>query len=157
KKLKRMKNLKMIGLALSIPHILLLLPFMKYMPYALPILALSITPAILVYRYIKDWRYAAVVGAHGLDGGATFFAIDFFGKFTGIVYGEQHVLSRAVGELFGSYFTFYALKISIALAAVYLIHKEKMREEEKNYILLIIMIMGFAPGIRGILRILVGG
>ena len=41
--------------------------------------------------------------------------------------------------------------------AVCLISKEKMDEEDKNFVILVLLIMGFAPGIRDILRMTVGG
>ena len=72
-------------------------------------------------------------------------------------YFEQHVVSAAIGELAGTYFTFYLLKTVIAFAAAYVVMKEKMDLEDKYYILLVFMIMGFAPGLRDIMRMMVGG
>ena len=139
---------------------------MRYAVYALPVLVLAAIPAYLAYMYFKDRILAAIVAGQALDGAATFFVIDFFSKVSGIGYFEQHVLSSAIGSFFGSFFPFYLLKALIAFAAAYVLSKEKDEieagfmglrfEMDRNYIALVIIIMGFAPGIRDILRMVVG-
>ena len=155
--LKRMDLLIYVGLALWVPHLLLLLPFMEYAVYALPILALAAIPAYLAWRHFKDMALTGIVAGQALDGAATFFVIDVFSKISGIQYFEQHVISSAIGQLGGSFFLFYLLKVGIAFGAAYLLRKEKMGDEDRNYLALVLMIMGFAPGIRDLLRMMVGG
>ena len=156
-RIKRMELLGYVGLALWLPHFLLLLPFMGYVVFAIPILVLAAIPAYLALRYFKDWVLAAIVAGQALDGAATVVAIDFFSSISGVQYFEQHVFSAAIGSLFGTYFTFYLLKIVIAFVAAYLLTKEKMELQEKYYIALVLMILGFAPGIRDVLRMVIGG
>lgn len=153
---KRMDRLWLIGTVLWAPHFLLLMPFMGYAIYAIPILLLACIPAFLAYRHFKDRVFAGIVGAQALDGAATFFAIDFFGPMTGVRYFEQHVFSAAIGSIGDTYFTFYLLKTAIAFAAAHVLMKEKMELEDKYFVALVLMIMGFAPGIRDILRMVVG-
>jgi uncharacterized membrane protein len=155
-KLDRMKELWKVGMTLWILFILLLVPFMQYALYAIPILVLAAIPTFLAFRYFKDMILTGIVGGHALDGAATFFVIDYFSKISGIQYGEQHVFSAAIGNIGGSFFFFYLVKIIIAIVAAYLIRGEKMAEEEKRFIALVLMIMGFAPGIRDVLRMVVG-
>jgi uncharacterized membrane protein len=92
-----------------------------------------------------------------LDGAATWVAIDWFGPASGKAYFEQHVISAAIGSAtpigFG---LFFLLKIFFSLAAVWIIRKEEMDENAKSLVLLVIAIIGFAPGIRDMLRILAG-
>lgn len=153
--LKRMEVLPYVGLALFAFHFLLLVPFMQYWVYAVPVLVLAGIPAYLIWK-----RYggiaSAVVGGHALDGAATFIILDVFSSAVGKNYFEQHVLSRAVGELFDTYFTFYLLKVAIASAAVYLVEKEKMPSDERIYFYLVVAIIGLAPGIRSVLRMVCG-
>ncbi|MFH2100637.1 MAG: DUF63 family protein [Candidatus Micrarchaeota archaeon] len=156
-RIRRMELLGHVGLALWLPNFLLLLPLMEYAVWALPILVLAAIPAYLVHRYLKDGILAGIVAGHALDGAATFFVIDFFSGISGIRYGEQHVFSAGVGEIFDTFFTFYLLKVAIASAAAYLLMKEKMEVDERNFIALVLMIIGFAPGIRDVLRMVVGG
>jgi uncharacterized membrane protein len=155
-KMKRMELLGYVGLALWLPQFLLLLPFMNYILYSLPILTLAAVPAYIALRYFKDWILAAIVAGQALDGAATFFIIDVFSKLTGKMYFEQHVFSAGIGAIAGTYFTFYLLKVGIAFAAAYVLQKEKMDTEDKYYIALLLMIMGFAPGIRDLLRMVTG-
>jgi len=153
--LKRVELLPYVGLALFAFNFILLLPFMQYAWLAVPVLVMAGVPAYIIYRKYGA-EGAAVVGGHALDGAATFVIIDIFPLFSGKSYFEQHVLSRAVGDLFGTYLTFYFLKVAIAAAAVYLANKEKIKEDEKIFLFLVIAIVGLAPGIRDVLRMVCG-
>lgn len=155
-RMKRMDLLGYVGLALWAPHFLLLLPFMGYALYAIPILILAAIPTYIAWRHFKDRIYSAVVAGQALDGAATFFIIDYFSSISGISYFEQHVVSSAIGALGNSFFFFYLVKVAIGFAAIYVLKGEKMDQEGKYFIALILMIMGFAPGIRDILRMVLG-
>lgn len=155
-RLKRTELLPHVGLALWLPHFLLLIPFFAYWVYALPVLALAAAPAALALWYFKDRVLAGIVAAQALDGAATFFVIDFFSAVSGVDYFEQHVFSNAIGQIGGGFFLFYLIKVGIAFAAAYVLRSEKMDEEDKRYVALILMIMGFAPGIRDVLRMMAG-
>ncbi len=155
-KIRRLELLGYVGLLLWFPHFLLILPFMNYWMYAIPVIVMAAVPAYLASRYLKDRIMTAMVTGHALDGAATFFAIEVFPKLTGIFYAEQNVFSGAIGILSGNFFAFYLVKIAIAFAAAHVLSKEKMDIDEKNYIALVIMIIGFAPGIRNVLRMIMG-
>ncbi len=155
-RIKRMELLAWVGIALWLPHFLLLLPFMEYLVYSLPIFILAAIPAYIAYRYCKDKIYSAVVAGQALDGAATFFVIDFFSDISGIQYFEQHVFSAAIGNIGGTFFVFYLVKCAIAFAAIHVLRGEKMDQEDKYFIAIVLMIMGFAPGIRDILRMVLG-
>jgi uncharacterized membrane protein len=118
---------------------------------------LAIIPWLIARKFIKDDILSGIVFAHSLDGAATFFAIDIFSGMSGIQYSEQHVFSNAIGEIGGSFLLFYLIKILISFGAAYIIDKEKMPEDEKYYIALVLIIMGLAPGVRDVLRMMVGG
>jgi uncharacterized membrane protein len=155
-KMKRMELLGYVALVLWLPQFLLLLPFMSYILYSLPILILAAVPAYLAMKYFKDPVLAAIVAGQALDGAATFFIIDVFSAITGKAYFEQHVLSSAIGAIAGTYFAFYLLKVGIAFAAAYVLQKEDMDKDDRNYVALLLMIMGFAPGLRDVLRMILG-
>lgn len=105
---------------------------------------------------------ASAIFAHALDGAATFTSINLFGMLGGVVhspfgYGEQHVLSNAIGAVFGGFWAFYAVKVLFAAAVVYWLGKSSdVSEEERVYVLLLVIIFGLAPGIRDALRMLCG-
>ncbi len=185
-KMKKPKLCGTIGLALWLPHFIALLFMVKYLEFAIPVLVLAAIPFYLAFRYFEtenpvlnyvqqtvartgDWKrktnankiggdiLAGVVGAHALDGAATFFIIDFFGQLTGKSYFEQHVIPSFIGETFGTFFPFYLLKIAIAFGAAWFIANEKDVEEgEKYFISLLLIIIGLAPGLRDVLRMVVG-
>lgn len=156
-RLKRMELLPYVGLALWIPVFLLLLPFMDYAVYAFPVLLLAAIPAYIAWMYFKELSSAGVVAGQALDGAATFFVIDYFSQMTGIQYFEQHVVGGFIGELFGTFFVFYLVKVAIAFLAVRVLKDEKdLDVEDMRFIALALMIMGFAPGIRDLLRMVVG-
>lgn len=153
--MRRMDLLMYLGLALFAFHFLLLVPFMGHIAYALPVALLAGIPAYITWKkYGKE--AAAVVGGHALDGAATFVILDLFSGAAGKSYFEQHVLPRAIGGLFGTYFTFFLLKAAIAYAAVYLANKEKMKDDERIFFFLVLAIIGLAPGIRDVLRMVCG-
>ncbi|MFH1285118.1 MAG: DUF63 family protein, partial [Candidatus Micrarchaeota archaeon] len=139
---KRMDLLAPVGLVLWLSQLLLLIPLMQHFSYVLAIIALAVFGAALgtlAMRKlgVKDTLGSLVVFAHALDGAATFIILDFFNKFAaGAQYMEQHVLSRAIGEAFGTMFTFYGIKVLFATAAVIMLEKEAGDEPEKNYVIL---------------------
>jgi len=156
-KIKKIHELGKVGLILSMVHFLLLVPFMKYIIDAVPILVLTAIPTYLAWRYFKDEIYTLIVAGHALDGAATFYVIDIFGPKVGQQYFEQHVVGGFIGEVFGTFFAFYLIKLIVAGVFAYLLYKEKEESENyRNFIALAIMIMGFAPGIRDILRMILG-
>ena len=88
--------------------------------------------------------------AHLFDASSTFIAVDFFG------YWEQHVLPGALTSLTGSAFVLYPLKISVILISLYLIDDNIDDEIVKNTLKLCIFILGFAPGLRNFLSLIMG-
>lgn len=155
-RLGKMEYLMHVGFALWVPHMLILLPFMQYALDALPIIVLAGVPAIIALRYFKNEMYALIVGSHALDGAATFWVIDVFGPRIGKAYFEQHVVGGFIGELFGTFFAFYLVKVLIAGVVSYTLAKEKEEENFKNFVALAIIIMGLAPAVRNILRMTMG-
>jgi uncharacterized membrane protein len=151
-RLKRMELLPYVGLALWLPHFLLLIPLMSHAVFALPILLLALIPAYIAWMYFRDRNSALIVAGQAFDGAATFFVIDVFAPLVGIQYFEQHVVGSAIGEFFGTFFAFYLVKVAIAFAAAYVLKNEKMDDEDRRFVALVLMIMGFAPGIRDVFR-----
>jgi uncharacterized membrane protein len=153
-KMKRLDLLVFVGLAIWAPQFLLILPFMGYAGYIIPILALAAIPAYAAWKVFGDRTLALVVAGQALDGAATFFVIDYFSKIADF---EQHVLGGAIGAFFGTFFAFYLVKVGIAFWAAHVLRTEKgLDMEDIRFVALALMIMGFAPGIRDILRMAVG-
>ena len=147
------------GLAGGLLNLLLLLPMMKHWDYAMLDIGLMLLVGAIAYFVLKykDRKHLLPVMGQALDGAATWIAIDFFGPASGNNYFEQHVLSSAIGTStplgFG---LFFLLKIGFASLAVWAIRKEDLDERVKSLVLLVITIIGFAPGLRDLLRMLCG-
>ena len=101
-----------------------------------------------------------MIGAHALDGAATFVSIDIFNKLEpictelGKCYSEQHVFPNILGTY--SFFVFFLVKVLIIVIAAYILSTEKIKISEKYYIILILLVMGLAPGVRDLLRVMIG-
>ncbi len=91
--------------------------------------------------------------AHFYDATSTFVGVDFMG------YWEQHVLSRFLIKHTGTAASMYALKFIVIFLVVWLLDQVIESEEEKemaNFMKMVIFILGFAPGTRNLLRMLMG-
>ena len=101
----------------------------------------------LHYRFPKivSLENATIMVAHLLDASATFTALSFFG------YYEQHVLPRFLIGIFGPWIMF-PLKIVVVGAVLYFLD----REEDvflRNFLKIIVLILGLALGIRDLLTV----
>lgn len=143
----------LIGILLLLFHLTIIVPFFENLLDWFFVLLLAGVPFFAAWYITKNEVDAGIVGAQALDGGATFYAMEIFSKVT---YGEQHVFTGMIGEMFGSYVFFYLLKILLASLIVYFLETEKISENEKNYISIAVIIFGLAPGFRDLLRILLG-
>lgn len=155
-RLKKLNDLWKVGIALWLPHFLILVPFSKYFLLCALIVVLAALPAFIARKILKNDVLAGIVAAHSLDGAATFVAIEIAPQFAPIAYFEQHVFSRMLGGIGGNFVVFYIAKIAVSLIAAWLIKNEKMDDDEMRYLALVLIIMGLAPGVRDTLRLLVG-
>lgn len=154
----RMDVLPLFALLLFLPHLILLLPLMKNWLHALLIITLA-SIGLLFGRFLllkaklkPNLPHLLVVFSHSLDGAASYVAVELFnGR-----YFEQHVLSAGLGALFGTMLAFYVVKVLFSTLAVYLIETSEEGREERNYMHLLLIIFGLAPGFRDTLRLLAG-
>ncbi len=160
------------GLALWVPHLIFLLPLMTYWTYGLLVLVLAFIGGLAGYFYLVHVKVrpfsSLVVFAHALDGAATYVTISIWNKFEPACtqmrhcYGEQHVVSAGVGELgntlfapIGGYFLFFAIKLIFSAIAAQVTEKDA-KGQERDFIILLLIIFGLAPGVRDILTLMTG-
>jgi len=154
-----MRLAKYVPAVLLAPNLLLVLALGVNWEYAALILLIAgvayfAVRAVFSFGKIEmPFLGKLAVFSQALDGAATFVAIDVFPKGA---YFEQHVLSRAIGGTSLGFGLFFAAKVLLAAAAVYIVGREKAKQEEKDFILLAVIVMGLAPGVRDLLRLLVG-
>lgn len=159
RKLKMPMMAAYLGGAGVLLNLLVLLPMAEHWTYALVPILLALAAVALVH-FALGWKkieHLLPVAGQALDGAATWVAINWFGPANGTNYFEQHVLAGAIGSAtplgFG---LFFLLKVGFATAAVYLIRQEQLDERTKGMALMVITIIGLAPGLRDLLRMLCG-
>jgi len=90
-----------------------------------------------------------ILSAHFLDASATFVALTYYG------YLEQHIVPRLLFSVAGNA-SFFALKIIVLLPVLYLIDKYAEDGSFKNLLKIVILILGLAPGLRDLVRLIAG-
>jgi uncharacterized membrane protein len=94
----------------------------------------------------------AVLAAHLLDASSSYIGIDILG------YTGKHVLERLIVTYAGTAAGLYPLKLGILIPVLYLLATQFTEEEVelKNLVLLALITIGLAPGVRNILRLMLG-
>jgi len=107
-----------------------------------------ILPWLILLRLVR-WliENRIITGIHMFDAVTTFVSMRYFGYF------EQHVLPRTVINLTGSAFSFVILKFVVVVSLLFLLDKYSDDEEFRNWIKIVIGILGLAPGMRDFLRL----
>ncbi len=101
-----------------------------------------------LFPQILSLTNISLISAHLWDASATFIGVRFYG------YIEQHVLPRLFIEAYGAW-TMFPLKLIVVLPVIYIIDLEE-DEQLKNIVKITIFALGFAPGTRDILRVIMG-
>jgi len=152
------------GALLWLPVFLLVLPFASHLAFAALCIAIAALGAYAAFFALeragkmKLTIYEKLaIGGQALDGAATFVVIDIFSKETGKGYFEQHVVSAGIGTSTPlGFFLFFLIKVALAGLIVHFLRKERMDRSDLALVLIVVAIMGFAPGIRDLLRMLCG-
>ncbi|MBI4020902.1 MAG: DUF63 family protein [Candidatus Aenigmarchaeota archaeon] len=151
------KTMAVVGWALVALN-LLLTPWADPVPLALVaglvavctgiIYGLSHLPLSGVKRALSI-PHQVILGGHFLDAAATYVALTFYG------YGEQHVLPRFVFDLTGPV-GFFFLKALVVIPVLWFIDRSSEDRNFTNFLKIVVFILGFAPGLRDLLRLLAG-
>lgn len=151
------KLLSKIGIAFAGITLLTVAVQLKFFAHALAII-------VLAFVFLKAFGFvysklgnrlssleAMAFYGQALDGCATFISVQFGSP--AAKYFEQHVVGGSLIAAFGP-IAFLLVKLAFAAAVVYFLRKEK--EEEKNYVLILITVFGLGPGMRDLLRLAAG-
>lgn len=143
------KILSLIGIA----SIVIFLPFLR-IRFPLGLLEIFIlTGSIfgIFYLFHKlgviSLNNSIVVSSHGFDASSTFISLSTFPYF------EQHFLPSFLISRFGAWVMF-PLKILVVLIILIWIDREVKEENFANWLKLVIFTLGFAPGLRDALRLI---
>jgi len=126
----------------------------EVLKYFIPFVSLALAVVYLLSKRIKLVRdNSYLFYTHFYDATTTFVGVDFLG------YWEQHVLPGYLINLTGTAAVMYLLKFSVLMIALYLMEELQESESEKelmDFIKMVMFILGFAPGTRNLLRMLMG-
>lgn len=142
----------MIGFIVLIPQLFLLrLVNLEALTMIFVTTIFSFIPFVFLYykRYI-DRLILFPLLAHMFDASATFISIDLFG------YGEQHFLPDFLIKITGTALVMFPLKLAILVPVIYIVHKHSENKNLRNFLLLVIFLLGLVPALRDILRISMG-
>lgn len=105
---------------------------------------------ILGWDYVSDRLYQLLIFGHLLDASATSYGIDLHS----VPYIEQHVVGAALIEMTGTAFVMFPLKLVVIIPGIWILEQYRRSDESGIwYLILLAMIMvGMAPGIRDMLR-----
>lgn len=123
------------------------------------ILAMACATSLAVWaalRYLAGWGYVSdilyklLIFGHMLDASATSFGIDLHP----IPYVEVHVVGSALIEATGTAFSMFALKLAVVIPAIYILelYRKEGNPELWHLIILAMIMVGMAPGIRDMVR-----
>jgi len=104
----------------------------------------------LKWGYVSNLLYKLLIFGHMLDASATSYGIDLHP----VHYVEQHVVGGALIDATGTAFSMFLLKFAVIVPAVYVLELYR-REGDTGFwhlILLAMIIVGMAPGIRDLTR-----
>ncbi|WOX57772.1 DUF63 family protein [Methanoculleus receptaculi] len=105
---------------------------------------------VLKWGYVSNLLYKLLIFGHMLDASATSYGIDLHP----VHYVEQHVVGGALIDATGTAFSMFLLKFAVIVPAVYVLELYR-REGDTGFwhlILLAMIIVGMAPGIRDLTR-----
>ncbi len=108
-------------------------------------------PWVIIFSLVK-WSVGNKIVSllHLFDATATFVSLQYFDYF------EQHVLPRVIIESTGTPFSFVVVKLIVIVGVLKILDKYSDDKEFTNYLKIIIGILGFATGLRDLLRLVVG-
>jgi uncharacterized membrane protein len=106
----------------------------------------------LVFRweYARDPLYRLLIIGQMLDASATGYGIDF----GPIPYQEVHVVGSALIRWTGTAFSLFPLKLLVVIPAIYVLelYRREGNREFANMVLLAMIVVGLAPGVRDMVR-----
>jgi uncharacterized membrane protein len=103
------------------------------------------------WEYIRDPLYITLLFGQLLDASATSFGIDLH---PALQYMEEHVVGSGLIHLTGTAFVMYPLKLLVLFPAIYVmqLYRKEANPAFWHLVLLAMIVVGFAPGIRDMVR-----
>jgi len=130
---------------------LFVLAIIPLMAIAATVLVWAFMRYILRWSYVTDALYLALIFGHMLDASATSYGIDLH---PAVQYVEQHVVGSNLINLTGTAFVMFPLKLVVLFPAIYImqLYRKEANPAFWHLVLLAMIVVGLAPGIRDMTR-----
>lgn len=130
---------------------LFVLTVIPLMAIAATVLVWAFMRYILRWNYVTDALYLALIFGHMLDASATSYGIDLH---PAVQYVEQHVVGSNLINLTGTAFVMFPLKLVVLFPAIYImqLYRKEANPAFWHLVLLAMIVVGLAPGIRDMTR-----
>jgi uncharacterized membrane protein len=124
----------------------------------IPLMAITATAIVwavmryvLAWEYVTDPLYITLLFGQLLDASATSYGIDFHPH---VQYIEQHVVGSALIAWTHTAFVMFPLKLVVLFPAIYVmqLYRKEANPAFWHLVLLAMIVVGFAPGIRDMVR-----
>ena len=124
----------------------------------IPLMAVTATAIVwAVMRYVLSWKYVTdplyitLLFGQLLDASATSYGIDFHPH---VQYIEEHVVGSALIVWTHTAFVMFPLKLVVLFPAIYVmqLYRKEANPAFWHLVLLAMIVVGFAPGIRDMVR-----
>lgn len=105
------------------------------------------------WEYASDRIYQVLIAGHMLDASATSYGIDLHP----LGYVEQHVVGSSLIAATGTGFAMFPLKLLVLIPGIYILELYRREESATSFwhlIVLAMIVVGLAPGIRDMIRML---
>ena len=101
--------------------------------------------------YLEGLWVKIIIAAHMFDTSATVVAVEIYG------YWEEHYIEGSIIESMGTSLILYPLKVLVLFTVIYMIQKILDDKNTISFWYLSIFILGFSPGLRDLLKIMLIG
>jgi uncharacterized membrane protein len=124
----------------------------------IPLMAITATLLVWAFmRYLLSWKYVTdplyltLIFGQLLDASATSYGIDLHPS---VRYVEQHVVGSGLIELTHTAFVMFPLKLVVLFPAIYImeLYRKEANPAFWHLVLLAMIVVGLAPGIRDMMR-----
>jgi len=124
----------------------------------IPLMAVTATAIVwavmkyaLGWTYVSDPVYITLLFGQLLDASATSYGIDLHPS---VQYVEQHVVGSFLIDLTGTAFVMFPLKLLVLFPAIYVmqLYRKEANPAFWHLVLLAMIVVGFAPGVRDMVR-----
>jgi uncharacterized membrane protein len=130
---------------------LFILAIIPLMAVAATAIVFAVMRYALGWTYVTDPLYLTLLFGQLLDASATSYGIDIHPH---VQYVEQHVVGSTLIDLTGTAFVMFPLKLLVLFPAVYVmqLYRKEANPAFWHLVLLAMIVVGFAPGVRDMVR-----